>query len=178
MAATKKGYFEVEFSIKNKDGKKIIAETYKASIKGKKAEFSRKRYSVAVIPPPLPMKSRASLMGISDQFESRYVKKDLYKFADRLGFSFCRIHSIGWGAFFSDASRAIEPEPGKYNWTELDNHINSMKKYGFEIVGNIMYTPTLGLISSRKNLKTHLCSRVFRICSSPNEILDRFYHMP
>ena len=128
------GYYEIEFVIKTAEGKqKKISSSYKI----REEEFTRERFSVGVVPTLPAMGERSGLFGFSDQLEDTR----LYAVAKLLGFSFSRIHAIGWGTQFSNVGAALEPERGKYNWTKLDRHIKELKRHGYEIIGNLLYTP-------------------------------------
>jgi hypothetical protein len=130
----RKGYYEIEFVLKTVEGKqKKIISSYKI----RENEFPRERFSVGVVPALPAMHERSGLFGFSDQLEDTR----LYAVAKLLGFSFSRIHAIGWGTQFSNVGSALEPERGKYNWTKLDKHIKELNHHGYEIIGNILYTP-------------------------------------
>ena len=128
------GYYEIEFLKTLSDGR---TEKSLDSYKIKDKEFKRGRHSVAIVPTPLSMARRSPVFGFSDQLEDTR----LYPLADLLGFSFSRIHAIGWGCQFSNVAEALEPERGKYNWSKLDKHIELLKQHNFTIIGNLLYTP-------------------------------------
>ena len=132
------GFYEIEFRGRTVSGKSIsFQEPYVIKISKEQETFIRGRYAAGVVPPPVPMKERSPLFGFSNQLDDL----QLYPLADMMGLSFARMHAIGWGSQFTNTALALEPEQGKYNWSTLDKHVNEMKKYGFTMAGNILYTP-------------------------------------
>jgi hypothetical protein len=132
------GFYEIEFNGRTADGKIVsFQEQYFIKADKDKEAIVRSRYAAGVVPRPVPMKERSQLFGFSNQLD----ELNIYPLADMLGLSFARMHAIGWGSQFTNTALALEPEQGKYNWTTLDKHVNEMKKYGFTMIGNILYTP-------------------------------------
>ena len=132
------GFYEIEFRGRTADGKNVnFQEQFSIKADKDKETIIRGRYAAGVVPRPLPMKERSPLFGFSNQLEDLRI----YPMVDMMGLSFARMQAIGWGSQFTNTALALEPEQGKYNWTELDKHVNEMKKYGFTMAGNILYTP-------------------------------------
>ncbi|BBH24554.1 hypothetical protein Back11_58990 [Paenibacillus baekrokdamisoli] len=135
------GYYEVVFDYFKQGVSQpmTITDTYTVtSTKGTTKEFTRNRYSVAVVgSQPKSREERSPMFGFSYQLEG----ESSMKLADKIGFSFARIHSVPWGTQFTNTSWALEPQRGVYNWAPFDQQINLLKNYGFDLVGNILYTP-------------------------------------
>lgn len=137
----REGYFEVVFDYTNNNSNVSIPikEVFTAkSPKGTIAEFDRDRYAIAVANSQTrATEQRNPLFGFSYQLEG----EPILEVADDVGFSFARVHSIPWGTQFTDTSQALEPSQDVFNWTAFDQRINELESYGYEIIGNILYTP-------------------------------------
>ena len=83
-----------------------------------------------------PMEERNERMYISDKADSPLA---VY-LADKIGFKGYRIHWIPWGPYGSD-NMCIQPEEGVYNWGFMDERMNEIGKYGFDVIGNVLFTP-------------------------------------
>ncbi|MDF2648097.1 MAG: hypothetical protein K0Q73_3902, partial [Paenibacillus sp.] len=135
------GYYEIAFTYTKQGVNQSIplTESYMAtSPKGVTQEFVRNRKSIAVVDSqPKSMSERNPMFGFSYQLEGEQAMRT----ADLVGFSFARIHSVPWGSQFTTTSWALEPQRDVYNWTAFDQQMNLLDSYGYEIVGNILYTP-------------------------------------
>lgn len=151
------GLYEVEFRGLTAAGKNVrFLEQYSIKLDKDEETFIRGRYVFGVVPQPVPMKERPALFGFSNQLDDL----NLYALADMMGLSFARMHSIGWGSQFRNTALALEPEQGKYNWSTLDKHVNEMRKYGFTMIGNILYTPQWASPHPEKT-NVNICVREF-----------------
>ncbi len=151
------GLYEIRFSGTTVSGAMVdFQEKYSLTIDGDTANYVRERYTVGIVPQPLSMSQRSPLFGFSNQLD----EPELYRSANLLGLSFSRLHAIGWGSQFTNTDQALEPEPGKFNWTNLDKHMEQLKKYNFTVIGNILYTPRWASPHPEKN-NISICVREF-----------------
>ncbi|RTE10395.1 fibronectin type III domain-containing protein [Paenibacillus whitsoniae] len=138
----REGYYEVAFDYTKKgvSGSLPLRQSYRILSNPKRtpAEFVRDRYAVAVVESQSKSKEdRNPLFGFSYGLDG----EQSIQLADMIGFDFARIHTVPWGGQFADASSALEPSRGVFNWTAFDAHINKLQSYGMEMIGNIVFTP-------------------------------------
>ncbi|NOU85426.1 hypothetical protein GC102_06490 [Paenibacillus sp. LMG 31460] len=135
------GYYEIAFDyVKTGDTTPVAhTEAYTVtSAKGTAGQFVRDRYAVAVADGDTKaMSQRSPMFGFSYQLEGEQA----VQLADTIGFSMARIHSVPWGTQFTNTAMALEPSRGTYNWTAFDAQVNMLRSYGFELAGNILFTP-------------------------------------
>ncbi|BBH20281.1 hypothetical protein Back11_16260 [Paenibacillus baekrokdamisoli] len=136
---TEPGYYEIAFAYRQSGlelTKLPVKYTYSST---DSKEFWRERYSIVVSGGPAKaIAERWPVMGFSYQLSEG---ENAMKLADLVGFRFARIHAVPWGTQFRDTSWAIETSRGVYNWTRFDDQINKLTSYGFDLAGNLLYTP-------------------------------------
>ncbi|MDZ4199911.1 MAG: hypothetical protein U1E27_11585, partial [Kiritimatiellia bacterium] len=137
--APEPGLYEVAFESRGDSSSSWIPLVRKYSLRApnkNQQEFEVARWTFAVhARPALPMNRRSRQFGVSIQSDAEI------EMAEWVGLRFARIHSIGWGAQFSREAGGIELQPGVYNWSGLDRTMDQLRGYGFDIIGNIVYTP-------------------------------------
>lgn len=134
------GYYEVRFEYfrTGVDKPLVIQESLKkTSSKGVSKVFPREVYAFVSASPSRPMKERSPRFGFSDQLE----QENFLALADKVGFRFARVHAIPWGAQFTDTTWAMEPSKGDYRFERFDAHMAELRKFGFDPIGNVLYTP-------------------------------------
>lgn len=134
------GYYEVAFAYEQQGsfGSTPIPVSYSYSSTDSTV-FTRDRYSLVVASgPKKPIAERWPAMGFSYQLSEG---ENAMKIADLIGFRFARIHAVPWGTQFRDTSWALEPLQGVYNWTRFDEQVGKLTSYGFDLAGNLLYTP-------------------------------------
>ncbi|MEK3911156.1 Ig-like domain-containing protein [Paenibacillus sp. FSL H7-0331] len=134
------GYYEIAFAYQQNGSTDLtdlpVKYTYSQT---DLTTFSRERYSLVVNQGPTkPVSQRWPVMGFSYQLSEG---ENAMKLADLVGFRFARIHAVPWGTQFRDTSWAIEPSRGVYDWSKFDDQINKLSSYGFDLTGNLLYTP-------------------------------------
>jgi hypothetical protein len=133
------GYYEVAFAYQQSGSELTDLPVKYTYSQTDLKEFLRERYSIVVSPGPTkPISERWKTAGFS--FQPNEGETSI-KMADLIGFQFARIHALSWGPLFRDSSWAIEPSRGDYQWTKFDNQINLLEQYGFDMVGNLLFTP-------------------------------------
>lgn len=134
------GYYEIDFAYQQSGSTDLTELTVQyAYSQSDLTMFSHDRYSLVVSPGPTkPVSQRWPAMGFSFQLSEG---ENAMKLADLVGFRFARIHAVPWGTQFRDTSWAIEPSRGVYNWSKFDDQVNKLTGYGFDLVGNLLYTP-------------------------------------
>lgn len=73
-------------------------------------------------------------------FSDKGARPVSFKLADLVGFSGVRVHWIPWGPYGSDPL-CIQPERDSWNWGFMDERISGMRSYGYNIIGNVLFTP-------------------------------------
>ncbi|WP_409341501.1 OmpL47-type beta-barrel domain-containing protein [Paenibacillus sp. MBLB4367] len=134
------GYYEIAFAYEQNGSANStplpVSYTYSPT---DFTTFTRDRYSLVVSSGPTkPISQRWPVMGFSYQLSEG---ENAMKIADLIGFQFARIHAVPWGTQFRDTSWAIEPSRGVYNWSKFDDQVGKLTSYGFELAGNLLYTP-------------------------------------
>ncbi len=151
------GYYEIEFVWKDIQGiNHPVEEAFALMAPNKKTmSFNRKRYGVAVVP---KLKDADKIIG---QFGFQYHlnKQEEISLAKLIGYDFTMIHSIPWGANFTNLADAIEPEQDFYKWTKLDDDVAALEKAGFVIGAQFCYTPTWASPHPELVDKINICVR-------------------
>ncbi|WP_171631642.1 OmpL47-type beta-barrel domain-containing protein [Paenibacillus plantarum] len=134
------GYYEVAFTYQQNGSTDLTDLSVKYTYSQTDlTTFTRERYSLVVSQGPTkPVSQRWPTMGFSYQLSEG---ENAMKLADLVGFRFARIHAVPWGSQFRDTSWAIEPSRGVYEWSRFDDQINKLSSYGFDMIGNLLYTP-------------------------------------
>jgi hypothetical protein len=133
------GYYEAAFRWVDAEGKETeMGQTFALRApNGNTRTFAHTREGFAVLPPQLPVN------GPVGQFGFTYLlKPQLIPLAKLVGFDLANIHSIPWGAHFTNQKVAIEPVKGEYHWEHLDPHVDALEEAGFMISAQFCYTPT------------------------------------
>lgn len=132
------GFYSIVFFLSTKTGKRICEYTpmkmYYNSVSGKIDYLKWHRKDFYVTPHSrVNMADRNGFFGLSISPDTaRYY----YDIADKIGFSFLRLHEIDW--------RKAEPQNGTYDWSGLDGVFNYLKNSDdmmFDIIGNVVRTP-------------------------------------
>ena len=154
------GWYAVKFAWQSRTDQtwQPITRQYNMQSRGKPHTFTVDQWSFAVAATPtLPMAQRGDWFGMSIQSNNVDVA-----IADLMGMGFARIHAIGWGAQFANESLGVELKPGQYNWQRYDQLIDRLDTLGFDIIGNILYTPRWASpYPERDNI--HICVREFSV---------------
>lgn len=129
--------FEVQTSTQN--AWQPLSRTYAMRAPtGKTQDFAIDTWELAVpAVANLPVAQRSRQYGVSLGYDDGRGAK----LAELMGMQFVRFHGIGWGASFSNETMGIELKPGEYDWSHLDRQMAQYRKLGFEVVGNVLYTP-------------------------------------
>lgn len=150
------GFYDIEFFVTFADGSKAqVTDSFtRRAPNGKEARFERKKYSVAVVARPEPGAARVGQFGWQYHLNEREIP-----LAQLVGYEFTMIHSIPWGANFTNLADAIEPARDEYRWDKLDSSVKALADAGFEIGGQFCYTPTWASPYPEKEDKINICVR-------------------
>ncbi len=162
------GYFEVEFAIGNADKEesplvRSYSRGWRTDPKGPllMAPFQRAQFNVAVTARPVRTREeRLSQFGFVALVNGSSRIEDDAPLADWMGMGFARIHGIFWGGHWTPETSALEPERGVFKWERLDNDLAPLRKFGFELVGNIYGTPQWAS-PHPEDTKLNICVRGF-----------------
>ena len=155
------GLYEVEFTWEPTDAGtswKPIYRQYslKNRVTGNSNVFKVPKWAFAVAARPTrPMNQRSGQFGVSVQYDGTDVP-----LADLVGMRFARIHAIGWGAQYTKEELGIELKQGEFNWDRIDTFVDHLNEFGFEIMGNIIYTPRWASPHPDKD-EINICVREF-----------------
>jgi hypothetical protein len=154
------GHFTVQFEglSKGQSKWKPLSRTYgMRAPTGQTQHFTIDTWELAVpADANLPATQRSRQYGVSLGYDDGRGAL----LSDLMGMQFVRFHAIGWGANFTNESMGLEIKPGQYNWGIFDKQMNNFRKLGFEVVGNVMYTPRWASPHPEDD-SVHICVRGF-----------------
>lgn len=150
------GFYDVEFFVKFADGSKaqVMEEFTRRAPTGKEARFERKKHSIAVVAKPESTGARVGQFGWQYHLNEKEIP-----LAKLVGYEFTMIHSIPWGANFTDLAEAIQPSKDEWKWEKLDSSVQALADAGFEIGGQFCYTPAWASPHPDKEDKINICVR-------------------
>jgi hypothetical protein len=135
---TEPGYYEVEFTYEDAVGHHaVMPRSYLLHTpSGAARSFERNRQGIAVLPilkTPLP---HVGQFGFTYMLDPKTIP-----LATLVGLDLANIHSISWGAHFTNLNAAIEPTRGQYRWDLIDPHVKALTDAGITIAAQFCYTP-------------------------------------
>lgn len=136
--ASEPGFYEVLFHWMDAAGNATaLGGTYGLRApNGTQRTFAHTRMGFGVLPQSAPPESPVGQFGFTYT-----LKKEQIELAKLVGFDLANIHSIPWGAHFTNLKMAIEPVKGEYRWEILDPHVDALEEAGMVIAGQFCYTP-------------------------------------
>lgn len=133
------GYYEVRFFGVVTNGEPMPlapAQIHLQAPNGAISKIMHDRFQFVIMPPLLPDLGHGGQLGFTYVFAP-----DTVPLAQHVGFDLALLHSVGWGAQFTNLEKGLEPEKGVYRWEIVDPHVNALAKAGIEMVANVTYTP-------------------------------------
>lgn len=130
------GFYEIEFAWLDEAGIRTeVFEKYSRLVpNGKRGQFERKKYSVAVA---VPLRSDTPTVG---QFGFDGQTPKHIPIAKLVGFDLARL-TVGWGAVFVKQEEGVEFVQGEQNWEPYDTAVEHLEANDIEIMAQITYTP-------------------------------------
>lgn len=132
------GYYEVEFTCQDLQGKVLSTLSYSWRFRSLKTQllryFDETRFSFVVADGPAkPMSQRSPLLGVMDGgIYTENIEDSVYA-ADQLGAAFMGLRFMDW--------YEIEKEKGVYTWGAYDQWFQAMRARGFPIMICLYGTP-------------------------------------
>lgn len=155
--ATEPGYYEVRFFgvLPGKDPLPLSPESVALRApNGVVSNLARDSFQFVVFPIRFPDAGHSGQFGFTYTFNPQALP-----LAQRVGFDFALLHSVGWGAQFTNLEKGLEPEKGVYRWEILDPHVDALSKAGIEMAANICYTPAWASSHPEEIEKIDVCVR-------------------